>query len=274
MSDSVAGALNLSEIFEIFGWSIAAALVMSVISGFVGSFVVMRKQPFLTEAIGHSAILGVALGHWASLSPSLSVLLFSVSLAFGLTWLAQNKTQEINSITAALMSFCVSLGVLLMSRHPGANQELTHVLFGDLLWLGPTDLGVYLLVAIPVIGFLLKYRKSLILMEIDESVAQASGLPVRRLNYSFMVCVSLVLAGSIKLVGVVLVIGLVTLPAMIASRWSSSLKQQLLYSPLVAFFAVALGVSTSIGFDFPVGPCLISWMGLVYLILHGLRRSQ
>lgn len=266
---------SLHDHFEVFGIVWVIALLIGAICGYVGTFVVIRRLAFLAETIGHSAIAGVGLGIFLGVMPAVAVIPFSMVIAVVLTYLSRRKGQDIVGVSAAIYSTSVGVGIVLLSiSGAGSLFDILNVLFGDLLWLELDHLILLLVLGLPATAYLASQRRSLILMFMNEDLARTGNVNTERLDYFFMVSVAIVIGISINLVGVILVTGLLTIPALISSKLSNSLKQQLILSPIISTLSAATGVAGAMYFDLPPGACIVMVAGIVYLCVVMLPNGK
>ena len=269
-----AAEIDLAQYWQFFAVPTIAGLSMALLCGFLGCFVLLRKLAFLADTIAHASILGIALGFVLGLAPKSTLIPFSVCLSLGLTWLS-GKGRSANegsvALTAVAFSLCMGAGILILNRYSVGGQELVHILFGDLLWISRGDLLAILLLGVPVVVFLGIHIRKLTLMFLDPDLASVEGIPVRFFEYAFMLCVGLVIALCVKLVGVVLVTTLITVPPLIAGRLVRSFYAQLFCSPLVGLLCTVFGIIASVNTNLPTGPCIATVSGIVFLGLTLIR---
>jgi len=262
------------DYYELFGINWLTAILIGSICGYVGTFVVLRRLSFLADTIGHSAIAGVGLGVLLGIMPTMAVIPFSILIAIVLTYLARNKHQDLVGASAAIFSVSVGIGIIILSiAGKGSMHEVMNVLFGDLLLLGLNHLMILLILGIPVTALIAYFRRELILMFMNEELAQTGNINTERLDYLFMVSVAIIIGISINLVGVILVMGLLTIPALVSGRLARSLKAQLSISPLIGALSSVLGVAAAFAFDLPPGACIVLVCGIFYLIIIIYPRS-
>lgn len=266
---------SLHSHFDVFGTVWIIALMIGAICGYVGTFVVIRRLAFLAETIGHSAIAGVGLGIVLGVMPAIAVIPFSVTVALILTYLSRHKGQDLVGASAAIYSTSVGLGIILLSLSgAGSLFDVLNILFGDLLWLELNHLILLLALGLPATAFIAHQRRSLILMFMNEDLARTGNINVERLDYLFMASIAIIIGISINLVGIVLVTGLLTIPALISGRLANSLKQQLMLSPIIATLSAAVGVAGAFYFDLPPGASIVMVSGLIYLIVVLIPRKK
>lgn len=264
----------LTSQFELFRTAYFAGVLMAAMCGFVGTFVVLRKLSFMADTLAHGALMGIGLGYVIALEPQSTIIPFSVILAIIMTWLARNRKEDIVSLTAVVFSISVGLGILILSRFSQGGHELIHILFGNLLWIFPQDLLILFCAGMPVVLFLWIYRKKIVLIHLNEDLAAASGVRTGLYEYLFMVCVAVIIAVCMKLIGVVLVTALITIPALIAVRLTRTLNQQFFVSTAIATLCALAGMTISVGFDLPSGASIASTCGVLYILVAlGTSRS-
>lgn len=238
------------------------ALLMAVLMGpfcaMMGVFVTARKLSFFSETLAHSSLTGVALGFWWGMSdPTLTQVLFSVAIAFGVIWLKENTKLLTDTIMAVLLSGSVAVGVVILSLLKGYRGELHRYLFGDILATGPVQIWAGILIAGLGTCFLLFKMRALILMTLNEGLARVSGVHTRALNYLFLLLLTFAVAFSVRLLGIILVTALLIVPAAAARNVSSNLRQHLFVSLGLGFFSGGLGVVGAYYFDLPCGPVIV-----------------
>ena len=197
-----ASLIGMREMLTLFGVPLLAALIMSVICGFVGCFIVLRRLSFLTDTIAHSSTLGIALGLLWSVSPQITLIPFSITLTLLLAWLSESQKENLVSLTAVAFSLCMGLGALILTRFGVGDHEIVEILFGDLLWITVNDLIILIALTVPVLSFLFLSLKPLTLIFVSPDLASARGIRVRLYEKLFLVCIGVVIAVCIKLVGV------------------------------------------------------------------------
>lgn len=234
------------------------ALLMGPFCAMMGVFVTARKLSFFSETLAHSSLTGIALGFWWGLSdPTLVQILFSIVIAFCVVWLKENTKLLTDTIMAVLLSGAVALGVVILSLLKGYKGELHRYLFGDILATGPTQVWAGVVIAMIGSSFLLWKLRSLTLLTLNESLAKVSGVSAKALNCFFLLLLTLAVAFSVRLLGIILVTSLLVVPASAARNVSFSLRQHFLLSAFVGILSGGLGVVGSYFFDLPCGPVIV-----------------
>ena len=244
--------------------ALLAALCMGPLCALMGVFVTARRMAFFSDTISHGALTGVALGFWLGFSdPTIPMIVFSLVVAGGLVWLQENTELLSDTILAVVLSGSVALGIVILTSLKGSRGEIQSYLFGDILAIGWGDLKLALVLLVSVSWGLFINLSRLTLVTAHPELAHSCGVPVRVLNYVFVVALTFVVTLSIRLLGIILVTSLLVIPPAAARSLSSNLRQQICWSVLLGLTASVGGVIGSYHFDAPCGPMIV----LVCLVL-------
>lgn len=235
-----------------------AALCLCPLCALLGVFVTARKMSFFSETIAHGALAGVALGIWFGLAElSVPIVLFGVLVAAAMLWLRENTELLTDTIMALLLSGSISIGVIVLSLLKGYRGEIQRYLFGDILAVRTTDVWIAAIM-LGVIGWgVFSQLSALTLITAQEELAHVCGIPVRRLNYVFILVLTVTVALSIRLLGIMLVTSLLVIPPAAARNLSSNLRQQIVFSLLLGVVGGVAGIAASYQLDVPCGPTIV-----------------
>ncbi len=253
--------------------AVIAALGASFASGVIGSYVVVKRIVSISGSIAHSVLsgLGVALwlqrGHgWTWLHPIYGALVAGVISALIIGWVHLYYREREDAIIAMIWSVGMAIGVVFVSQVPGFNVELMNFLLGNVLWVGPWDLALLGALDVFILVTVLIYHKRFLALCFDEKQAQLQGLPVGRLYLLLLVLIALSVVLLIHIVGIILVLSMLALPASIAGNFTYRLSRMMI-------IAVVLNVAFSIGglaiayrLDWPAGASITLFSGLVYIL--------
>jgi zinc transport system permease protein len=256
--------------------ALLAGLLSGALGGLLGSVAVLRQLSFFSDALGHSALLGITLGVVLGLDPTLVLVPFAVLFAWLVNGLVQRSRLSADALLNIIYSSSLAIAVLVLSRFPGAGGGLQQLLFGDILGVSWLDLGLMAaMLIVTVIGLLLN-RRDQILLCVDEHLARSRGIAVDRQRLLFVVALAVVVALSIKAVGVLLISAFVVIPASGARLLARSFTgYQLLASGLGAVGAV-LGLLASAAFNLPSGPSvvLVQLLGFLLALLVSASKAS
>src|SRR6266446_1341001 len=247
--------------------ALLATLFLAPLCAFLGVFVTARRMAFFSDTISHAALAGVALGFWFGLvNPTVPLIAVSLLVAAAIYWLRENTELLTDTIMALLLSGSVAVGIVILSLLKRRPADIQGYLFGDVLAVGWTDvwLGAALFA---FLGALLFARlNELSLITAQEEIAHVCGVPVRRLNYLFIIILTLTVAITIRLLGIVLVTSLIVIPPAAARGFSRNLRQQILFSLAFGLLGGLGGILGSYQFDVPCGPAIVLTCIALFLI--------
>jgi zinc transport system permease protein len=249
--------------------ALLAGLLSGALGGLLGSVAVLRQLSFFSDALGHSALLGITLGVLLGLDPTLVLVPFAVLFALLVNALVQRSRLSADALLNIIYSSSLAIAVLVLSRFPRAGGGLQQLLFGDILGVSWLDLGLMAAMLVVTVFGLVLNRRAQILLCVDEPLARSRGIAADRQRLLFVVALAVVVALSIKAVGVLLISAFVVIPASAARLLARSFSgYQLVASGLGALGAV-LGLLASAAFNLPSGPSvvLVQLLGFLLAVL-------
>ncbi len=245
--------------------AITGAVLMGILGGILGSFVTLRQLSFFSHAVGHAALVGVALGVLLQLNPTWMLLPFTLVFGVIVLYFIDKTDLASDSILSIVLSGALAIGVILTSLIQGYRGNLMGVLFGDILAIDATDLILTLLVLVGGSIFLLSTLRQQILLTLNPDVAQVQGIPVQLYRYGFVVLLSLAVAVAIKAVGVLLVNAFLVIPASTAKLMSHHFIGFLVISVIVGASSSVAGMMVSGIFNLASGPSIVLVQFLVFV---------
>jgi len=237
--------------------ALAAAVIVALLCGLLGFFVILRRLAFIGVGISHSAIGGVAVGLLAGVDPALSAAVFSIVVALGMFWVARDRRLSEDAIIGVFLSGAMALGLLLVGMHHGYQKDLFAYLFGSLLSVSAHDLWMLAALAVVIsMAIALSFREMLFIA-FDDEVARAYRRPVDLLDAMLMVVLALTVVAGVRVVGVLLVEALLVVPAATAALWSLDFRRQVALSMLVGATSAATGLWLSFAYDLAAGASIV-----------------
>jgi ABC-type Mn2+/Zn2+ transport system permease subunit len=222
---------------------------------------------FFSDTVSHAALLGVAIGFWQGWAePTVPMIVVGLAVAAAILWLKDHTELFTDTILALLLSGSVSAGMVMLSLLQANRGDIHRYLFGDILAIGPLEvwLAVGLTLAAGTAAFV--RLSDLTLLTAQEEIAHVCGLPVRRLNYVFVLALTATVALSIRLLGIILVGALLVIPPAAARNISRSLRQQIVFSLVIGLLGGLGGALLSCVLDVPCGPTIVLTCVAVFLL--------
>lgn len=252
--------------------AVIAGLASSVVSGIIGSYVVVKRIVFISGSISHSVLSGIGFSLWLErakgvewLSPLEGALIAGILSALIIGWIHLNYRQREDSVIAALWSIGMAVGILFISQTPGFNVELTNFLIGNILWVTPTDLYILFALDIFIILCVACLHKRFLAICFDEEQAQLQGLNVKALYLLLLVLTAVTIVLLIQVVGIILVMTMLTIPAAIGNLFTSKLSAVMLLAILISAAFCFGGTALAYHVDWPGGATIALVAGVSYV---------
>jgi zinc transport system permease protein len=250
----------MMEIFqyEFMRNAFLAALLASVACGIIGTFVVVKRITFISGAIAHAAFGGVGLGYLLGVNPLITVLPFSVAAALGMGLTSKKAGIPEDTSIGIFWAVGMALGVIFIGFTPGYAPDLFSYLFGNILTVPFYDIVFMLLMNLMIIGVTVFFYSEFISISFDEEYATATGVRTRFFYLLLLCLVALTVVVLIRIVGIILVIALLTIPAAVAKQTGcSSMKKMMLLSTAFGMLFTTGGLFLSFYLDISSGATII-----------------
>lgn len=257
-----------------FQRALIVGIILGVLMAVLGIFVVLKKMSFFSDAIGHSALTGIAIGLLLEINPFLAGLVFAIVIALAIAGVRRISQQSLDTLLGVFFSASVALGVILVSLTSGYQANLISFLFGDILTVTSIDVAVSAALAIVILTIMTLIGKSLIAITFDETLARAEGIPADRYEIILLVVLAAVIALAVKFVGVILVTAMLILPAASAQNIAKSLATMFSWSIIISLTTVIIGMLLSAVLRFPSGPTIVLTGSIIYAASLGLRALK
>lgn len=259
--------------------ALLASIAASIVSGIIGSYVVVKRIVFISGSISHSVLGGIGFFIWLErtkgvtwASPLYGALLAAILSALLISWIRLYYREREDSIIAALWSVGMAIGVLFISQTPGFNVELTNFLIGNILWVSQTDLYILWGLDVIVVLIVLCLHKRFLSICFDEEQAQLQGLPVHALYTLLLVLTAVSIVLLIQVVGIILVMTMLTIPAAIANLFTYRLSFMMMLAIIISSVFCLLGNGIAYYLDWPTGATIAFIAGMAYVICLFLFR--
>ena len=255
--------------------AILAGSGVAVVAGPLGAFVVWRRMVYFGEALAHSALLGLVVGYLLEIDLLLAMLAFSMLLAGLLTLLEEQQLLPTDTILGILAHGALSLGLVLLSLVEWSRIDLMGFLFGDIL--ATTSRDLWVVAALVVVGGIVLFRlwRPLLAIAVEPDLAMVEGVPVGRTRLGFNLLLAATIAIGMKVVGIILVVSLLVVPAAAARTWARSPRRMAELAALLGLLATWLGVLASLLIDVPTGPAIVLAATSIFAVgaaLHAIRQ--
>jgi len=250
--------------FDFIVYALIIAVLVAVPMALLSCFLVLRGWSLMGDAVSHAVLPGVVLAYIAGLPLAVGAFTAGMGCALATGYLKENSRIKEDTVMGVVFSGMFALG-LVMYTQIQSDVHLDHILFGDMLGVGPADLLESGLIAALVTGLLVAKWRDLLLYAFDPAQAMAMGLPVRLLHYGLLVLLSLTIVGALKAVGIILSVALLIAPGAIAYLVSRRFGRMLWVAVAVAAGCAFLGVYLSFFLDSAPAPTIVLLMTGVFV---------
>lgn len=243
--------------FEFFQHALIAGLLVSFASGIIGSLIVVNRMVFLAGGIAHTSYGGIGLAIYLGLPIFLCASLFSVGAALLMAYLTLHQRERIDIFIGLIWALGMALGIIFVDLTPGYNVDLMSYLFGSILAVSSEDILYMGILLIGIIGIISIFYRDILAVSYDSEYANLRGINVKFFYTLILVLSSLAIVVAIKVVGLILVIALLTIPVYIAEKLSNSLAGMMIVSGLLSSLFTIIGLCFSYSLNLSSGASII-----------------
>ena len=254
-------------------YALGGGIGVALLTGPMGCFVVWRRMSYFGAALAHAALLGVALGLLADVGANAGIVVVCLATALGLAALQRHRPLPTDTLLGILAHGSLALGLLAVSFMDTVRVDLMGYLFGDILAVGPADLAWIGIGGLAALIILARLWTPLLNMTVHEELARVEGVAVERVRLGFMLLIALVIAVGMKVVGVLLIVSLLIIPAAVARRFSATPEAMALAAAAVGVISVVAGLGASLEWDLPAGPAIVGVAFTLFVGAFAIRRQ-
>ena len=266
-------------IHNILFMALAAGVLAALASGVIGSFVVAKRIAFLAGSISHSILGGMGFCLWMQrvhgvtwMDPMLGAFGAALLSAWLIGWIHLRFRQREDGLIAAVWSTGTAIGVIFISLTPGTNVDLLSFLFGNILWVGHSDLLWLVGLDVAILALVGWFYRPFLALCYDEEQALLQGVPVRRYYLLLLSVIALSVVVLVQVIGTLLVITLLTIPAMLAALFTQHFLRLIGLSIVFSALFSLFGLEVSYRMDWPPGATIALTAALGYLFGLTIRR--
>ena len=249
--------------YEFFRNALAGVALISVACAVTGVYVVTRRMVFIAGGITHTCFGGLGLGYFLGWNPLATAAAFAVAGGLSVDAMSRGRVRQ-DSAIAAVWALGMALGILFVFLTPGYVPELNSFLFGNVLNITKVDLWVFAVFAVMSVAVYLVFGRVIMAVSFDEAFARTIHLPVRWINAGMMVMVAVCIVLTIKMIGVMLLMSLLSLPQLIEERLTLRYSRMMVLSGIVSLLGCVGGLWLSVLIDVPASAVIVILLTIVY----------
>lgn len=242
---------------DFFTRAIVAGVGVALVAGPLGCFIVWRRLAYFGDTLSHAALLGVALAFLFEINITIAVFVVSAFVSIALLLLQRRASLSADALLGLLAHSALALGLVVLAFMTWVRMDLMGFLFGDILAVSKIDIAVIWIGGIFVLAVLALIWRPLFAGTVNRELAEAEGMKPQRADIAFMLLMALVIAISMKIVGVLLITAMLIIPAAAARRFATGPEQMAVLAALIGAAAVIGGLFGSLEWDTPSGPSIV-----------------
>ncbi|BFH66797.1 manganese transport system membrane protein MntC [Paenibacillus dendritiformis] len=251
--------------YEFLQRAFVTSIIVGVICGVIGCFIVLRGMALMGDAISHAVLPGVAISYMLGINYFYGAVVSGILTAVGIGVINQNSRVKSDSSIGLVFSAAFALGIILITSAKSAT-DLTQILFGNVLSVRASDMWLTVAVGGIVLLAVLLFYKELLVSSFDETMAAAYGLKTRLIHYSIMVLLTLVTVASLQTVGVILVVSMLITPASTAYLLTNRLSTMIGLAMFFGALSSMIGLYVSFLYNLPSGPVIALATTSIFLL--------
>lgn len=245
--------------------SLITAIWVGIISGLIGSFIIMRGMALMGDAISHAILPGIALSYMFGVNYFYGAVLFGVLATVGIGAISQHSRIKHDSSIGIVFTAFFALGVILVSKAPTAT-DLTQILFGNVLSVQSSDMWLTIIIGIIILLVIGLFYKELLISTFDETMAQVYGLKTKFIHYIIMILLTMATVASLQTVGVVLVVAMLITPAATAYLLTNRFSIMLVLAAFFGTISSVLGLYFSVEYNLSSGAVIVLVATILFII--------
>lgn len=258
--------------YEFMQRAFIAAVFVSIACGIVGTYVVIKRIVSLSGGISHAAFGGVGLGYFLGINPVIAAIPFSILSAIGIGTINHKVKVSEDTAIGILWSVGMALGIIFINLTPGYAPDLFSYLFGNILTVDSSDLFIMLILDLIIIVTVFLFQKEFLAISFDEEFSKVLGMPSEFIYMLLLSLVALSVVVLIKVVGVILIIALLSIPAAISKQFTHNIKKVMFFSVIIGTILNVTGLLFSYIFNLASGATIILVLGIAFIISSLIKK--
>lgn len=252
--------------YNFFQNALLVSVLAAIAAGVIGTFIVIKRMSLISGSIAHTAFGGLGISYFLNTNPLLGAIVFSLISAVSIALFRKNARHRLDSLLSFLWATGMALGLVFIFLTPGYSTDLFTYLFGNILLVSRFDLMMILGLDLIILIVVFLMYNTFLAVSFDEEYAETRNLPVTWVNMILFGLIALTIVATIRVVGIVLMIAILTIPAATAQMFFKTVKKIMVAAALITLFASFLGLFISYYLNFATGPIIILLISCFYLM--------
>ncbi|MCH5247901.1 MAG: metal ABC transporter permease [Muribaculaceae bacterium] len=254
--------------YGFFRNALIGILFISVAAAIIGTYVIIRRLVAITGGVTHACFGGLGLGYFLGWNPLIMAAFFAIASALGVEWMSSNHKVRSDSAVAVIWALGMAIGILFVFLTPGYVPELNSFLFGNILTITLTDIIIFGAFTLILLVFYFLCFNSIVVVAFDRDYSAVSGQPVKFINMCMAILVAICVVLTIKMVGIMLLMSMFSLPALIAETRCNSFRSITLWAVIISVVTCVSGLVISAYIDVPCSAIIV----IIQVVLFAIGR--
>lgn len=267
--------------FDFMRYSLISGILIGFIAPLIGAFIVVRRLSLIADALSHVTLGGISFGMFiitvipafVFINPMWFGILFAIIGALLIENLRRSYSNYQEIAIPIIMSAGIALSAIFISLADGFNQEIVGLLFGSISAVTLSDLSTIIVIVVIVLIFIFSFYKELFVLSFDEEYSKVIGIP-KWIQFLFIIIVAMVISASMRVVGILLVSALITLPVAVSMRITKGFKQLIILSVIIGEFSVIAGLVLAFYMNISPGGVIVVLLVLILAITMMYQRLK
>lgn len=252
--------------YSFFRYALAGVALIAISAAMIGTYIISRRLVAISGGITHACFGGLGLGYYLGISPVAMAAVFAVASSVCVEWLSARFRLREDSVIAVVWAIGMAVGVLFVFMTPGYVPELNSFLFGNILTISPADIGIFAAFTVLLIAFFIFNFNRIVACAFDRDFAQVIHLPVRLINYTMTVLIAVCIVLTIRLVGIMLLMSMLSLPMMTAEIFFRRFSAMMFVSVGISIICSLIGLFIGTMIDVPCSAIIVIVMAAVFIL--------
>ena len=246
--------------------ALLAGVLVSIACGIIGTYVVINRIVFISGGIAHAAYGGIGLGYYLNRNPVLGAIVFSMASALGMGLVQRKAKHRADTIIGVMWAIGMALGIVFIDLTPGYVVDLMSYLFGSILTVPISDLIIIAALDAVIITLVLLFYKELLAISFDATFARIGNVPVDAIYMVLLCMIALTVVMMMRVVGLIMVIAMLTMPAAISGQFVKDMKKMMILSSILGVVFTTSGLWLSYALNLTSGATIILVSGIAYML--------
>ena len=254
-------------------YAVVIGIITAILSGIIGTFVVIKKISYISGGIAHSVLGGIGVAYFFNLQPIIGAFAAAVLAAVIIGLVSLKNNQHEDTMISALWAIGMAVGIIFMHKTPGYNADLITYLFGNILMVSSSDIILALVLMLLVVVTVFLFYRQFLFISFDQEFAWIRGLNVTFIYILLLILISVTVVVLVRIVGLILVIALLRLPGAISSLFTKRAFNMMMLSIFLGIIFTVGGIFISYQSNLPTGATIILFSGTTYIFAILIKKA-